>query len=70
MEEEKFLNKTPKNLTNNKYEDEEQDVRSDGSIKDEIEDCYDVQPVFGRPSLPPKPSLAASINEDLDMDYS
>ena len=34
MEQEKFVSKTPKNLTNNKYEEE---VESDGSIKDETD---------------------------------
>jgi hypothetical protein len=72
MEQEKFVNKTPKNLTNNKYEKE---AESDGSIKDEtddgIENCYDEQNLEEQKlKQQVKPSLAHTINEDLDMDYS
>jgi hypothetical protein len=50
-------------------------VRSDGSIKDEtdggIEDCYDEQNIEEQKKKEQlKPSLAHSINEELDMDYS
>ena len=71
MEEEQFINQTPKNLTNNKFSPK----GSEGSIQDEtageIEDCYDEQSIQEQKKMEGKiPPLLIIAEDQIDMDYS